>query len=72
MRPFGLTATTVDKGTAALAPETPPTYVCVASLQFESFDRLQQGLAQHGPEIMGDIPQYTDVQPVIQVSEVLL
>ena len=27
-------------------------------------------MGQHGAEIMGDIPNYTDAQPVIQISEV--
>jgi hypothetical protein len=26
----------------------------------------------HAPELQGDIPNYTDLQPVIQISEVLI
>ena len=27
-------------------------------------------MAQHGAEIMADIPNYTDSQPLIQISEI--
>ncbi len=71
LTPFGMTALTADKGMAGLAPGVPATYVCVCNLEFRSMDDLQRGLAAHGAEIMGDIQNYTDAQPVIQVSEVL-
>jgi uncharacterized protein (TIGR02118 family) len=72
MAEFGIGEVTVDKGVAGLLPGTPADYVCVASIQFSSLESMQQGLGRHGIEIMGDIPNYTDVQPVIQVGEVLL
>jgi hypothetical protein len=34
------------------------------------FDRLRFG--PHAKEIMGDIPHYTDLTPVIQISEVIV
>jgi hypothetical protein len=32
---------------------------------------LQQGLAAHGAEIMADIPKFTNVQPQIQVGNMV-
>jgi uncharacterized protein (TIGR02118 family) len=72
MQEFGLTGITVDRGLAGLTPETPASYVCIASMTFASTQSVQEGLALHGAEIMGDIPNYTDIQPVIQVAEVRL
>jgi uncharacterized protein (TIGR02118 family) len=72
MTSFGLTALSAEKGVGGLAPGSPATYVTVATLEFTSVDAMQQGLAAHGAEIMGDIPNYTNTQPVIQVSEVLM
>jgi uncharacterized protein (TIGR02118 family) len=72
LAPLGLVAMTVDKGVAGLAPGSPAAYVAVASLQFTSLEALQQGLAAHGAEIMGDIPNYTNVPPMMQVSEILM
>ena len=70
--PFGLQSVTVDRGVSGVAPGSPATYACVASLTFASLEGLQQALAAHGAEIMADIPNYTDIVPVIQVSEILV
>jgi hypothetical protein len=43
----------------------------MAVLRFASAEALQDGLARHGHEVMGDVPNFTDVQPVVQVNEVL-
>jgi uncharacterized protein (TIGR02118 family) len=46
-------------------------YSVIALLTFESADALQQAMAQHGNEIVGDIANFTNVMPVIQVNNVL-
>jgi hypothetical protein len=33
---------------------------------------FQKGIAAHGTEIMGDIPNDTDISPQIQISEVVV
>jgi uncharacterized protein (TIGR02118 family) len=38
----------------------------------ETLEGFSAGMAAHGPEIMGDIPNYTDLKPVIQISEVVV
>ena len=38
----------------------------------DSLDAFQSGMAKHGKEIMGDIKNYTDIAPVIQISEVVV
>jgi uncharacterized protein (TIGR02118 family) len=64
------TAFTVDAGLAGGAPGSPPTYAAVGSLVLTSVEALQAGLARHGAEIMGDVPNYTDAQPILQISEI--
>ena len=61
---------TVDAGLAGGAPGAPPTYAAVGTLLITSVEALQAGLAQHGAEIMGDVANYTDAQPVLQISEI--
>lgn len=46
-------------------------FVCIASIWISSIEEFQATLAKHGAEIMGDIPNYTDIQPIIQVDEVI-
>ena len=60
----------VDKGIGGAAPDAPATYVAVGHLIFNSLEDFQQGFGSHGDEIMGDIPNYTDIEPIIQVSEI--
>ena len=47
-------------------------YVTVASLKFDSVDAFQQALDAHAAEIMGDIPNFTNINPVIQIEEQLM
>ena len=46
-----------------------PAYRVIANLTVSSVQAFQSGMETHGKEIMGDIPNYTDIQPVIQFSE---
>ncbi len=48
------------------------TYVTIANLKFDSVESFQQALDAHAPEIMGDIPNFTNIDPVIQIEEQLM
>lgn len=61
---------TVDKGLAGGSPDAPPTYIGMCHVYVESIEAFQAGFGPHAQEILGDIPNYTDLQPVIQFSEV--
>ncbi len=63
---------TVDKGIAGGAPGAPATYIGMCHLFCESTDAFQAGFGPHAQEIMGDIPNYTDLAPVIQISDVVV
>ena len=61
-----------EQGLGGGAPGSPATYIAIGHLTFDSVEAFESGLAPHAPEIMGDIPNYTNVQPVIQVSQITL
>ena len=42
------------------------------ALPCESVEAFQSGFGPHANEIMADIPNYTDLTPVIQISEVVV
>jgi uncharacterized protein (TIGR02118 family) len=63
---------TVDKGLAGGAPGTEATYVGMCHLYCDSVESFQAGFGPHAQEIMADIPNYTDLAPVIQISEVVV
>jgi len=63
---------TVDKGLAGGAPGAPAPYVAMCHIFCESVATFQAGFGPHAQEIMADIPNYTDLTPVIQISEVIV
>lgn len=62
----------VDKGMFGGEPGSKAFYLIVAHLYFDSMESFQNSLVPHFPEIMSDVPNYTDIEPVFQISEVLI
>ena len=60
----------VDSGIAGGAPNSPPTYLAIGHLYFDSVDAFQTSFAPHADEILGDLPNFTNAQPTIQISDV--
>ena len=69
LKDVGMTRYEIDRGLGGAAPGSPPPYLCIGRLYFETVAGFEQGLAKHGPELMADIPNYTDAEVVLQVSE---
>lgn len=63
---------TIDKGIAGMAPGSPPSYGIMCHFFFDSVGAFQSAFEPHAQEILGDIPNYTDIAPVIQISEVVV
>jgi uncharacterized protein (TIGR02118 family) len=66
---FG-TSIEVVKGMSP-TPDAPPAFVCVARIRITSPEEFSAAMAKHGAQIMQDIPNYTNITPVIQIDEVL-
>jgi len=62
----------VEEGLSGAAPDTSPAYVCMGHMLFDSVDEFQQAFGPHVEEIMGDIPNYTDIEPIVQISDIKL
>jgi len=60
----------VEQGLAGGAPGTGQTYVAMGHLLFESVEAFQASFGAHRAEIVGDVPNYTNIQPILQISEV--
>ena len=60
----------VEQGVAGGASGTPPTYVAMGHILCDSAEAFQAAFTPHAAEIMGDIPNYTAIQPIIQISDV--
>ena len=47
----------------------PAAYHLIALLTFQSEQDFQRAAQQHGKEVMGDIKNFTDAKPVVQLNE---
>ncbi|WP_429324171.1 EthD family reductase [Paraburkholderia sp. GAS348] len=63
---------TVDKGLAGGSPGEPATYVAMCHFFCDSVESFQTDVGPHAKEIFGDIPNYTDLVPTLQISEVVV
>jgi|SRR5579864_6865896 uncharacterized protein (TIGR02118 family) len=62
----------VEQGIGGIAPGSPAPYIAMGHLLFDSVEAFQQAFEAHAQALLADIPNYTNTQPVIQVSEVKL
>jgi uncharacterized protein (TIGR02118 family) len=62
----------VDQGIGGFGPGSLAPFIAAGHLTFDSVEAFQAAFAPHAEEIMGDIPNYTNLQPTIQISEIKL
>lgn len=66
----GFKGVSVEQGLSGGAPDSPPAYVAMCHFLFESVDAFLAAFMPNAAELQGDIPNYTDVTPTIQMSQV--
>lgn len=67
----GLKHLAIDKGIASGRPDTPLPFLAIGYLYFDKLSDYEKALALHVTEIRADFPNYTNIQPVVQISEVI-
>jgi uncharacterized protein (TIGR02118 family) len=60
----------VERGISGAMPGSRAAFVAMGHVYFESVEAFQTAFGPHAEAIMGDIPNYTDIQPTIQISAV--
>lgn len=65
-----LKAMVIDKGLAGGAPDTAAPYVAVGYFYFADMATCQSSMGMHSKTLQADVPNYTNIQPVLQISEV--
>ena len=68
LTPMGLIKSEIDRG---IAGEPAQPYVAICYLLFNSVEEFQKALAVHNDEFTADIPNYTNLAPQIQISEIV-
>lgn len=61
----------VDKGLGGGAPGSKPAYEAMCHILCDSVESFQAAFGPHAREINGDVKNYTDIRPVMQISEVV-
>ncbi|GAB5524830.1 MAG: hypothetical protein Roseis2KO_27020 [Roseivirga sp.] len=61
----------IDKGIGGRVPGEPAPYMAIGYLYFDKLSDYQTAFGPVAQKIVGDIPNYTNVQPVLQISEVI-
>jgi len=62
----------VTRGIAGAAPGSPAAFMAMVNATFDSAEAFATAFAPHAAEIQGDVPNYTNIQPVVQIGEILL
>lgn len=65
-----LRGVTVETGVAGTMEGVPPASAAVCRLLFDSIESFLAAFGPHAATLQGDIPNYTDVAPVIQFNEI--
>ena len=63
---------TVDEGTMGPMPGTSATYSVICTLYFDSIEAFGAAFMPVAAQVQGDIANYTDIEPVIQINEAKL
>jgi uncharacterized protein (TIGR02118 family) len=62
----------VDSGLAGGEPQEAPAYVAMGHMTFNSVEDFQESFGPHTATIMADLVNFTNITPLIQISEVKL
>jgi uncharacterized protein (TIGR02118 family) len=68
---LGLIRTEVDKGVAGGAPGAPAPYAAIGHVYFNSIADFQAAMKPHGKELFDDVPNFTNIAPQVQISEII-
>lgn len=61
-----------QRGVTGAGPGSRPAYVAMGHLYFDSVQDFERAFAPHAEQILGDLPNFTNLQPTIQISDVVV
>ena len=66
-----LVTMSIDKGLASTTPGAPVPYLAIGYFYFENMGTMKSSMGAHSEKLRADVPNYTNIQPILQVSEVV-
>ena len=67
-----LRSCSVEQGLGGGAPGSPPPYLVIFRLSVDSIEDFQAYVTPHDPEFAADIPNFTNITPIMQINEVVM
>jgi uncharacterized protein (TIGR02118 family) len=61
-----------EGGVTGGAPGSQAPYIAIGHLTFDSMAAFQSAFGPNAPAILADIPNFTNTQPILQLSEITL
>jgi uncharacterized protein (TIGR02118 family) len=71
-RDLSLVKIEVDEGLANAFPEQPVPFASISYFTFDRQEDFMAGMGARGGEIIGDLRNFTNVQPQIQIDRVMI
>ena len=68
----GFKGVSVERGIGGAIPGTDAAYIAMCHFLFDSAEDFMAAFTPHAAVLQGDMPNYTDIEPVIQINEVLI
>ena len=65
-----LKGATSEKGSGGAEPGAPAPFASIGSMYFDSVEDFGTAFGPNAEKIMGDLPKFTNIEPIIQISEV--
>ena len=68
--PMGLVGAELDSGISGIGGSPAP-YFAIGYMVFETLEAFKSAIAKFGQELAADTPNYTNVEPLVQISDFL-
>ncbi len=66
-----LKGATIESGVGGGTPGSPAPYAAMGNMYFETLEAFGNAFGPNAEKIMGDVPNFTNIEPVFQVSTVV-
>lgn len=67
-----LKGATVEKGLGSVEPGSSAPFLGMGNMYFDSVEDFANSFGPNAETIMGDLPNFTNAEPVVQISEVMI
>ncbi len=61
----------IDKGISGRTPEDEIPFLAIGYMYFDKLSDYQEVFAPNAEKILNDIPNYTNIRPIVQISEIV-